>query len=1155
MCKGNDHNSASLVSARCVALGKGAWALGLRLSPDHPLRLHQPPTQFHFVLDNSGSMGRNTQNARNCFSDLVEIANGPCSLTVFNQAAETLGDKFRTAAAMRAVDLPRQGQTNITAGVEAALNIIRRREVARADEQDQPTHHVLVLLSDGAHNSGPRPEVELPIAGHKLHSELPELRLSVVVVGVTSNSNTSMGMLLKQCLETVALPSLDPIYFASTPQVMGDVLKEMHVGLASLRGSLVNVTALGDFGFVKEVGGVAMPSVNILAEAHEQALMCLCKEVPKEIIVGGSPVICVVSENANDFDSDLVADALQNLLDALRVQRVAAGAESVRPALKQLGSWIACLEARMAERKPTSGLHLEKASPNTRVSQHKALMRVAQGARELRNQLADIEAYKANDSASQAAFLTGANSKYGAKALRRAHGDGTVDSAQRFQELVGDLSTIASKMKQALREDLFAKLDSLPSDAKQQLCRRLKAEIHKVPGKAIDQLCFGKIGTKQLDSIGNEKVADLVDSGAIIEPMLELTGGMRRSFVSLNTAWEQLKEWGECAADANATCRTEYELLMFLGMLGYPVDIQRRAATCMDPFAMDVTRVRASLADTASLSTALQSEQQVVPPEGGVAVQDLLVLVDPDAPRASRLAASSMLLKESYTSVVLCRDLHMFTGNKMRLALHAHALLSAVQGPPPAPLEEDLTAQLRRQYLGRAFQCAECSFGPIDHFACGDLSAHHGEEIAHGVSINNACPKCGWFSSDIHDWPQWDGTVPAEALKKENRSQLVEKAAGPTAAALEIALRICYSARAIWQTGSEGEAHKLLDKMVNWDTLTAADGVDHPVQLLLALAICDDVPDDALGQVPMRMLLNEVCARQARNELRMKVGTDESAVSAEAHKHVSAFLGITPDSAPTTKPVEEPEPNRQAVKEACSAEYNLNSGAFDAKAWVRSTLSPWVPALNFIKHLRSILSIRDGGWTQLARDMEAGPKFYEDVIVALQKEQGPNESVVRSAYLGAEHSDVAARRGTPRCSVGPQLFATIAAQAFLHQSSAQRRTVEVGGNLHEPLGDVTDGETLRKICVDLRMAVYEQRVAVKMREWGRLGADISFQKARAADLDQYSSMCGTHVHGLDKPTFWGLWRAAQSGGYAKAMKFLRTANSGFVNKHGPGVSK
>jgi hypothetical protein len=42
-------------------------------------------------------------------------------------------------------------------------------------------------------------------------------------------------------LETVPLPSLDPIYFASTPQGMTDVLGQMHTGLAALRGGLVRI--------------------------------------------------------------------------------------------------------------------------------------------------------------------------------------------------------------------------------------------------------------------------------------------------------------------------------------------------------------------------------------------------------------------------------------------------------------------------------------------------------------------------------------------------------------------------------------------------------------------------------------------------------------------------------------------------------------------------------------------------------------------------------------------------------------------------------------------------------------------------------------------------------------------------------------------------
>merc|ERR1712025_710833 len=100
----------------------------------------------------------------------------------------------------------------------------------------------------------------------------------------------------------------------------------------------------------------------------------------------------------------------------------------------------------------------------------------------------------------------------------------------------------------------------------------------------------------------------------------------------------------------------------------------------------------------------------------------------------------------------------MYIGRSMRVALHAHSLLAAVQ-PPPAKADKvcraDLEAQLRRQYLGRAYQCALCGFGPVDHFACGDLETHHGEN-ADGATINNACPRCGWFSECIRDWPKWD---------------------------------------------------------------------------------------------------------------------------------------------------------------------------------------------------------------------------------------------------------------------------------------------------------------------------------------------------------------------------------------------------------------
>ena len=69
-----------------------------------------------------------------------------------------------------------------------------------------------------------------------------------------------------------------------------------------------------------------------------------------------------------------------------------------------------------------------------------------------------------------------------------------------------------------------------------------------------------------------------------------------------------------------------------------------------------------------------------------------------------------------------------------------------------------LSLQLKRQFPN-ARQCKECGFGPILHFKCDDLTAHHGQVLAGGVTINNACVKCKWFSGHIRDWPLWNGEL------------------------------------------------------------------------------------------------------------------------------------------------------------------------------------------------------------------------------------------------------------------------------------------------------------------------------------------------------------------------------------------------------------
>ena len=54
-----------------------------------------------------------------------------------------------------------------------------------------------------------------------------------------------------------------------------------------------------------------------------------------------------------------------------------------------------------------------------------------------------------------------------------------------------------------------------------------------------------------------------------------------------------------------------------------------------------------------------------------------------------------------------------------------------------------------------AVMCGRCKYGPVEPFACADLLAHHGEERG-GSTLSNACPECGWFATDVSEWPRYD---------------------------------------------------------------------------------------------------------------------------------------------------------------------------------------------------------------------------------------------------------------------------------------------------------------------------------------------------------------------------------------------------------------
>jgi len=332
-----------------------------------------------------------------------------------------------------------------------------------------------------------------------------------------------------------------------------------------------------------------------------------------------------------------------------------------------------------------------------------------------------------------------------------------------------------------------------------------------------------------------------------------------------------------------------------------------------------------------------------------------------------------------------------------------------------------------------------------------------------------------------------------------------------TAAAADIALRICYSARVLWDTAEVGEVQKYCKQLADWDSLTRDDGIQHPVQLLLALAVADNLPDDIFGPLPMAQLLNEVCARRAENEL----GRMGSMVG---RRRVGAFLGVSYFSAPQPDPRLDLQKQTEAVIESASSDYTIDPEAWDFKSWAKGALMPWANALLFVRRLRNALDSRSGGWHQLSHDMEAGPQAYADVVQLTQ--QPPAKKDMPAGLLGVRHEDA------------QRTVATMVAQAYLHAMPESRRTKDRGGILDEPLGDVREEQTLRGLAVELRMLYYYDVLAKIMKENEELQRSLGGLE---------------HVHSLSKQDFWRLWKV--SFGVTR-RRFLSKANQGFVNRYG-----
>eukprot|EP00980_Cylindrotheca_fusiformis_P031221 scaffold26012_cov220-Cylindrotheca_fusiformis.AAC.1 len=339
--------------------------------------------------------------------------------------------------------------------------------------------------------------------------------------------------------------------------------------------------------------------------------------------------------------------------------------------------------------------------------------------------------------------------KYANKALRRAakREDQIVDPKAKQRDMYKHLSSnkFQAKLLDAMMMDVINNLKRLSEEQIRSdifpfvSSHKHKDQIWEIRRKALDAANEERSSTELADLGLSVAGMKLIKSGELARYLNEGVHGKRQSYVSLATPWQHLEEWMHFE---EMSFESTWEMLMYGGFVGYPLFAERNAASQMNPFLLKVKGVHSSLVDSASICCANQAEVPVYGPEAGKPIEDVLVLIDPSMPRSSRLICNTSLLGENYISATVARDLHMYSGINMRIALHSNTLFYLTSSTEEdTKTKDDAVANLRRAFMGKAFMCPSCRFGPVDHFACSDLMSHHGESVGR-AEINNSCPNC-----------------------------------------------------------------------------------------------------------------------------------------------------------------------------------------------------------------------------------------------------------------------------------------------------------------------------------------------------------------------------------------------------------------------------
>jgi hypothetical protein len=409
-------------------------------------KIDKPIIKNILLIDNSGSMGHATKEATLIIGsgmfDLQNVIMKPGSVIIFADNAQILSDNIRTKEDLNKLIFPQQGQTNITAGIEATINHILSNHV------DPNVHYIVTFLSDGGHNAGLK---LAPIQIKHMRELIDEMqiKLSIIVVGIL-NPDITLGMQIKTGLETCKLNNLESIYYAQNQRQMSTVIEQLNVGCVSslYNGHSVNLEIEGGI-FIENL------STKLITYVSDDEVILAIKSITDE-----TPIIFIDSQRfplnlcpIQLSDIQLVFDGIIPKLSQLRI---AYGANKIKDQINELENMIDMAEKIFEEidaQNKSKDFMVEdigkvKINPLERLKMIKKIKQNKQKFLEERNKLKMLIANIQNDSAKQAEYLKGINNKYSGKAMARA---GTVDVT--VDQVSQKILSSKKKIEDALMDD------------------------------------------------------------------------------------------------------------------------------------------------------------------------------------------------------------------------------------------------------------------------------------------------------------------------------------------------------------------------------------------------------------------------------------------------------------------------------------------------------------------------------------------------------------------------------------------------------------------------------------------------------------------------------------------------------------------------------